>query len=103
MFPRAPLGVSPAPVSEMFVHSVYFWLRPDLSQEESTTFLQLVHSLTEIEVVRHGFLGKPSSTDRPVIERSYSFALTLVFEDKAAHDVYQPHPAHIRFVESCGS
>lgn len=89
--------------TSMFVHSVYFWLRPDLTPEESTTFLRLASSLTEIDVVRHGFLGRPASTDRPVIERSYSYALTLVFEDRAGHDAYQPHPTHIRFAETCGS
>jgi hypothetical protein len=41
--------------------------------------------------------------DRPIIERSYSYALTVVFEDEAAHDRYQVHPVHDVFRETCGT
>lgn len=85
----------------MFVHSVYFWLRPDLTPEEEESFVRLARTLTEIEVVRHGFLGRPAPTNRPVIERGYSYSLTLVFDDLAGHDVYQPHPTHKAFVDAC--
>ena len=85
----------------MFVHSVYFWLRPDLTPDEKATFERLAKALTSIDVVRHGFLGRPASTDRPIIERGYSYSLTLVFDDLAAHDAYQVHPTHDEFVEAC--
>ena len=86
----------------MFVHAVYFWLRPDLSAEQKDTFLRLARSLsTEIEVVKHGFLGVPAPTNRPIIERSYNYALTLIFDDKEGHDAYQVHPVHDRFRTEC--
>lgn len=88
----------------MFVHSVFFWLRDDLNSEQRETFLREARSLiTEIETVRHGWLGVPAGTDRPIIERGYSYSLTVVFEDDAGHDVYQEHPVHDRFREDCGS
>ncbi len=39
-------------------------------------------------------VGKPAGTNSPIIERSYSYSLLLVFENKAAHDDYQIHPIH---------
>lgn len=88
----------------MFVHSVYFWLREDLTSEQRDTFLREAKALiTDIETVRHGWLGVPAATDRPIIERSYSYALTVVFDDEAGQDVYQDHPVHDRFRDDCGS
>ena len=85
----------------MFVHHVYFWLKEGLSGDDLQTFEKGVSSLLQIEHVKLGDVGKPASTDRPVIERSYSYSLLLVFDDKAAHDAYQPHPVHHAFVEGC--
>ena len=45
---------------------------------------------------------RPAATDRPVIERGYSWALVLVFPSERAHDAYQVHPVHDRFREECG-
>lgn len=87
----------------MFVHSVYFWLRDDLTAEQRETFLQGARSLTTIRSARYGWLGAPADTDRPIIERSYSYALTMVFDDEAAHEEYQVDEVHDRFREQCGS
>jgi hypothetical protein len=85
----------------MFVHSVYFWLKPDLTQEQVDTFWRGVRSLTTIESVRQGHVGTPAATDRPIIDRSYSCALVVVFDDESGHDLYQAHPIHDRFREEC--
>jgi hypothetical protein len=86
----------------MFIHAVYFWLRPDLSSAERDKFADGLRSLLAIEHVRDGYIGRPAPTDRPVIERGYSRALVLVFPNQAAHDAYQTHPVHDRFREGCG-
>jgi hypothetical protein len=88
--------------SNNFVHSVYFWLRPDLSAEQQQAFLQGLQSLRGIENVQHGWIGAPAATDREIIERSYSYALTLVFADDAGHEAYQVHPVHDRFRQEFG-
>ena len=87
----------------MFVHAVYFWLNEGLSDKDRETFVRGVTSLTTIETVQQGHVGRPADTDRPIIDRSYSYALVLFFADKAAHDVYQTHPVHDRFREQCAS
>ena len=87
----------------MFVHAVYFWLRKDLSEAEQAHFVSGLQSLRSIEQVHACYIGRPASTERPVIERGYSYALMLVFTDENAHDEYQRHAVHDRFRETCGS
>ena len=81
----------------MFVHSVYFWLKPGLTAAEEQQFVRGAESLTKIGTVRHGWLGKPAATDRPVIDRTYSYGLVVVFDDAAGHDAYQADPVHDAF------
>ncbi|MBO0721362.1 MAG: Dabb family protein [Blastocatellia bacterium] len=83
----------------MFVHSVYFWLKPDLTEEQHATFRERMRALSAIESVRQCYIGPPAATDRPVIDRSYSCALIVVFDDQQGHDHYQDHPIHDRFRE----
>jgi hypothetical protein len=87
----------------MFVHSVYFWLWPELSEAETAKFWAGVRSLTSIESVRKGFVGTPAGTDRPIIDRSYTCALIVFFDDEAGHEAYQVHPVHDKFREECGA
>ena len=87
----------------MFIHSVYFWLRDDLSAEARQRFVDGIRSLTTIESVAQGFIGTPAATDREIIDRSYSYALVVSFADEVAHEVYQVHPVHDRFREQCGT
>lgn len=83
----------------MFIHSVYFWLNPELTQEQQDQFWAGVKSLEAIPSIKFFFVGTPADTDRPVIDRSYSCALITGFDDKAGHDIYQDHPIHDQFRE----
>ncbi|GAB1343646.1 hypothetical protein MASR1M101_27730 [Gemmatimonas sp.] len=90
------LSTSSGP-TDMLVHAVYFWLRPDLSEQEQAQFAANLQTLATIPS-KGCYIGKPSSTDRPVIDRSYTWALVLLFDDLAEHDAYQVHPTHQAFV-----
>jgi hypothetical protein len=85
----------------MFVHVVNFYLKADLTAADIKTFEEGVKSLSAIESLVTFNVGKPASTDRPVIDKSYSYCELAVFEDEAGHDVYQVHPLHLAFVENC--
>src|SRR5919202_1913388 len=85
----------------MFIHSVYFWEKHDLTAAERAEWEKALRSLLTIDTVRHGWIGTPAPTDRPVIDRTYSYALTLAFDDEKGHDVYQEHPVHDVFRETC--
>jgi Stress responsive A/B Barrel Domain len=85
----------------MFVHSVYFWLKPGLERGQEETFWRGVRSLAAIESVRQSHIGRPAATDRPVIDRSYSCALVVAFDDEAGHEAYQTDPIHDQFRDEC--
>lgn len=85
----------------MFIHSVYFTLRADLTPAERDRFLAGARSLTAIGPVAGSSLGRPAGTDRPVIDRDYSYGLVLTFPDRAAHDAYQTDPVHDAFRDGC--
>lgn len=81
----------------MFVHSVYFWLKPDLTAEQRAEFVRRGAMLTRLPSVRSGWFGSPAETSREVIDRSYSYGLVVVFDDEAGHDAYQVDPVHDAF------
>jgi len=85
----------------VFAHSVYFWLKEGLEKQDIEAFKQELNSLTKIETVRRSYVGVPAPTDRPIIERGYSYGLILVFDDQQGHDAYQVHPVHERFRQEC--
>ena len=83
----------------MFVHSVYFWLKEDLTDDERAALRGGIESLAKIEATEEVYVGAPADTDRPVVEASYDFGLTVLLADRAAHDVYQVDPIHLAFVD----
>jgi glyoxylate carboligase len=86
----------------MMIHSVYFWLKPELSAAQRETFKRGLDSLGAISTVDKIYIGVPAATPRrPLIDSSYSYALVLLFKDLAAHDAYQIDPIHVAFNNSC--
>ena len=83
----------------MLVHTVYFWLRSDLTAAQLADFRKGVESLGSIKSVEKCYVGTPAGTvKRPIIEDSYSFGLTVVVKDLAGHDFYQVDPIHLAFI-----
>ena len=83
----------------MLVHSVRFHLPPELAPERRAALRAGLETLRAIPEVRHLFIGTPAPVPaRPVIDAGYAFALTVVFDDVAAHDRYQVHPLHLQFL-----
>jgi hypothetical protein len=85
----------------MFVHCVYFWLKPDLTPDQRRRFEEDVKTLSRVPAAVHCWIGTPADTDRPVIDRTYSYGLVVCFNDKAGHDAYQIDPIHEAFADSC--
>ena len=82
----------------MLIHSVYFWLKEELTDSEKESFYNDLVKLKEITIAEDVHIGTPSTTDRPVIERSYDYALMLVFKGIEDHDKYQVDPMHKEFL-----
>ena len=84
----------------MLIHSVYFWFKAEVDTARAANFEDGLRSLASIELVRQGYFGRPEATPlRPVIDKSYDWALVLHFETLADHDAYQDHPVHLEFLD----
>lgn len=83
----------------MLVHSVFFYLKPDVTEAEKGDFFEGLQTLEAIPSVKGFYIGTPAATpQRPVIDTAYGAALTVIFDDVAGHDVYGPHPTHEAFI-----
>ncbi|WP_266369130.1 Dabb family protein [Tellurirhabdus rosea] len=85
----------------MFVHTVFFWLNNPASADDRQALRAGLETLKTIDHADACYVGAPAETRRPVIDHSYDWSLTLIFKDKAAHDAYQEHPTHLKFVDDC--
>ena len=86
----------------MLVHVVFFWLKDGLSDSDKESFFKGLETLKEISCKGPVITGTPASTpERPVIDSSYDFGLTCVFESIEEHNTYQAHEIHQKFIADC--
>ena len=83
-----------------FIHTVFFWLKDGISEEERASFEKNLRSLEPIESIRAFHVGPTAGTPRDVVDNSYDYALIVHFEDAAGHDIYADHPIHLAFIEA---
>jgi hypothetical protein len=84
-----------------FVHTVFFWLKnPDNAAEKAQLEAGL-RSIAAVDTIKTAYIGQPAATNRGVIDASYSFSITFIFDNAEAESVYQTHPTHLAFVDSC--
>jgi hypothetical protein len=82
-----------------FVHIVNFWLKKDLTLAQIEQFEAGLKGIEKVDSLIYFNVGKPADTDRPTIDKTYSYSMLTVFKDKAGHDFYQTHPAHLKFLD----
>ncbi|WNJ17958.1 Dabb family protein [Pontibacter sp. G13] len=85
-----------------FVHSVYFWLKEGISDEDRAIFEEGVEVLGTISTVRDIEYGKPAGTPREVVDNSYDYAVIVSFDDVAGHDAYQVDKIHTDMIAEIG-
>ena len=84
----------------MLVHSVFFWLKPELTLAQRADFRAGVESLAAIKSVDAVYVGTPAATEkRPIIDDTYSIALTVLCKDVLAQNAYQVDPVHLAFID----
>ncbi|MCP3929714.1 MAG: Dabb family protein [Bacteroidetes bacterium] len=83
-----------------FIHTVFFWFKEGVSEEEKQGFIKSLNVLSEIETVRAFYTGPTAGTPREVVDNSYDYSLIIHFDDKEGHDIYQAHEKHQSMVES---
>lgn len=83
----------------MLIHSVFFWLKTEVSAEQRASFFEGLESLGGIEALAGFYVGTPAATaKRAVIDDSYDYAITCLLPDVAALDAYQVHALHQAFL-----
>jgi len=84
----------------MLVHHVYFTLH-DNSPENCAALVAACNKyLTDHPGTTFFSAGTLTpDLDRPVNDREFDVALSVVFETRAAHDAYQTAPRHLEFIE----
>lgn len=83
----------------MLSHHVLFWVKDTTTDAQQKAFKASLETLAGVESIKSIHVGVPSSISRAVVDTTYTFSLVLMFEDLAAHDVYQVHPLHKAFLE----
>ncbi len=84
------------------IHTVFFWLKEDISAEDKAKFKAGVQSLSKISHIQSCFIGPAAGTEsRDVVDHSYSLALINHFASKEAEAAYQIDPIHLKFIDDC--
>jgi len=83
------------------VHTVYFWLTDDVTEERKKEFEQALIDLSTVPSIDKFYWGTPAATTpRDVIDDSYDYAINVFFESIEAEAAYQVDPIHDKFVET---
>ena len=93
------LGMSEPKDKSVFVHSVYFWLKEDVTADQRSEFLKVLRDLERIKSVEALELGVPAGTPRDVVDNTYDVALLVYFKDNEGHDLYQADKIHKDAIE----
>jgi Stress responsive A/B Barrel Domain len=84
-----------------FIHHVFFWLNNADSAADRAALIAGLEKLAKLSVIKAHYISVPANTTRDVVERSYAVSWLCFFDDAAAEEIYQKHPVHQQFVDSC--
>ena len=83
-----------------FIHMVFFWLENPENQNDRLIFEKALNKFIDSNTQLVGaHIGHPAATDRPIIDNSYTYSLTVTFPNIETHDAYQIDPTHTTFIE----
>ena len=84
----------------MLVHNVFFALKDPSKANIAHLIAECNKYLTDHPGVTYFGVGTLADLDRPVNDRLFDVGLHMIFADRAAHDRYQVHERHIKFIEA---
>ena len=86
----------------MLTHVVICWFRKYAPADAVSRFrARALADLPGIPGVKHLNCGMPIPSERPVVDKSYSVALSMGFDGRAELDAYAVHPVHQKFSAEC--
>lgn len=83
-----------------FLHTVHFWLKDGLTDQDKHEVLEGIRSLADSPNVARVSVRVPAGTPREVVDNSYDFQLVCEFDSAELHDAYQSadDAAHQAFI-----
>lgn len=95
--PDAPaVGAAERPLA----HMVFFTLKESTPANRAAMIAACDKYLSDHDGTLYYSAGEVcKELNREVNVTDFDIALHVVFSDKAAHDVYQTHPRHLKFIE----
>jgi len=95
-----PENTAAAMAGGTIVHSVYFWLKENISDEEEQDFLNFFAELRKVPGVQTLQYGKTAPTNpRPVVDHSFQYNLLVTFASMEDINTYETHPIHTAAAE----
>lgn len=83
-----------------FVHCVLFWLKEPQNQQTRGKFENhLKDFLTASQHVKSKHIGTMASSERDVVDSTYTYCLIATFNSREEQDKYQQETAHLKFIE----
>jgi len=90
-----------APIKDVFVHHVFFWLKEPENSEARKQFQQGLDTLIAIQQIQSIHIGTPVESASEVVDDSFSYSLLTFFKSKEDQDNYETHPIHQKFIQDC--
>src|SRR6476620_3580936 len=84
-----------------FIHHVYFWLKNPGNADDFSQLIEGLNKLSVAPAIAEYHVGVPATTNREVIDSSYSVSWLLLFRNKEDQDNYQTDPIHLKFIDEC--
>lgn len=78
-----------------FMHLVYLDVKDDLTVHEKSEFENMIRRLEQIPEVLSFQIGVFKDVGDPRALSQYEYVLNLLFENKAAYDIYQSSDIHV--------
>lgn len=93
-------AATPAKDETGFVHTVFFWMNENVTDEQKKDFAKNgLSELVKVSSIYKSYFGPAANTPREVVDNSYDFALICHFKNKEDQDAYQIDPIHLKFIE----
>lgn len=93
-------GLAGAAPAAPLAHMVYFNLSEPTEANRQALIKACYKHLSKHDGTTHFSVGVVAAgLDRPVNDRAFDVALHLVFDSREAHDKYQDHPRHLKFID----
>ncbi len=88
---------------EFFAHYVLFWLKEDLTEEETQNFTGFFEELRKVPNAKALYYGRSAnSTPRDVVDNSFTYNLLIFFDTLEDLEIYGKHPIHMAAIDQYG-